>query len=132
MSRFNLTTTAQLAVTIACVWQIGTSAADEPLAVAVRVTLARLDIDDLPDWRIELNSTVPPGRGLGSSAAVAVAIVRAVAAAAGAALDDLTVSELALASEQIVHGRYTTLDLSIFGYDRLTEGRRVIERNVIG
>ena len=35
-------------------------------------------------------------------------------------------------AEQIVHGRYTTLDLSIFGYDRLIEGRRVIERNVIG
>lgn len=35
-------------------------------------------------------------------------------------------------AERIVHGRYTTLDLSIFGYERLIEGRRVIERNVIG
>ena len=35
-------------------------------------------------------------------------------------------------AELIVAGRYTTLDLGIFGYQRLREGRRVIERNVIG
>ena len=35
-------------------------------------------------------------------------------------------------AELIVHGRYTTLDLSLFGYERLLEGRPVIERNVIG
>ena len=35
-------------------------------------------------------------------------------------------------AEQVVHGRYTTLDLSIFGYERLIAGRRVVERNVIG
>ncbi len=35
-------------------------------------------------------------------------------------------------AELVVHGRYTTLDLSIFGYERLIEGRRVVERNVIG
>jgi FAD-dependent oxidoreductase domain-containing protein 1 len=35
-------------------------------------------------------------------------------------------------AELIVHGRYTSLDLSIFGYERLGAGRRVIERNVIG
>jgi FAD-dependent oxidoreductase domain-containing protein 1 len=35
-------------------------------------------------------------------------------------------------AELIVHGRYTTLDLSVFGYERLLDGRRVIERNVIG
>jgi len=35
-------------------------------------------------------------------------------------------------SELIVHGRYVTLDLSIFGYERITAGRPVIEQNVIG
>ena len=35
-------------------------------------------------------------------------------------------------SELIVHGRYTTLDLSVFGFERLVDGRRVVERNVIG
>ena len=35
-------------------------------------------------------------------------------------------------SELIVNGRYLTLDLSIFGFERLVNGRRVVERNVIG
>jgi len=35
-------------------------------------------------------------------------------------------------AELVVAGRYTTLDLGIFGFERLREGRRVIERNVIG
>ena len=35
-------------------------------------------------------------------------------------------------SELIVNGRYLTLDLSVFGFERLVDGRRVVERNVIG
>ena len=35
-------------------------------------------------------------------------------------------------SELIGHGRYVTLDLSVFGYERFAAGRPVIERNVIG
>ena len=35
-------------------------------------------------------------------------------------------------SELIVHGRYVTLDLSVFGYERIPAGRPVMEKNVIG
>ena len=35
-------------------------------------------------------------------------------------------------AELLVHGRYVTLDLSVFGFERLAAGRLVEERNVIG
>lgn len=35
-------------------------------------------------------------------------------------------------AEHVVHGAYQALDLSIFGYERLLDGHRVVERNVIG
>jgi FAD-dependent oxidoreductase domain-containing protein 1 len=35
-------------------------------------------------------------------------------------------------AERLVHGRYVTLDLSTFGYERIAAGRRIVERNVIG
>jgi hypothetical protein len=34
-------------------------------------------------------------------------------------------------AELITHGRFMTLDLSVFGYERVAAGRPLYERNVI-
>jgi FAD-dependent oxidoreductase domain-containing protein 1 len=35
-------------------------------------------------------------------------------------------------AELIVHDRFVTTDLSVFGFERIADGRRVVEQNVIG
>ncbi|MFG1881929.1 mevalonate kinase [Micromonospora sp. NPDC049102] len=53
---------------------------------------------------------VPPGRGLGSSAAYARASILALAGACDRRLDDESVFELVQASETLVHGRASGID----------------------
>lgn len=57
-----------------------------------------------------IDSAIPQGRGLGSSAACARAAVLALADAFGCALDAATVFDLVQASETIVHGRASGID----------------------
>jgi mevalonate kinase len=80
------------------------------LATAARAALSHAGRTDHTPWLLELTSTIPTGRGLGSSAAVSVAIVRAIGMAAQEEWDDETVSELALQAERRAHGRPSGID----------------------
>jgi mevalonate kinase len=91
---------------------------DEALAVAVRAALARLGRADLPAWTIELASTVPIGRGMGSSAAAAVVIARAIARALGQPLSERDVSAVALAAETVTHGKPSGIDNTVIALGR--------------
>jgi mevalonate kinase len=91
---------------------------DDPLATAVRAALGRAGCGATPEWLIEVTSTVPVARGLGSSAAVAVALARAVGLAAGADFDDRTVSELAFEAERRTHGAPSGIDNSVVAHGR--------------
>lgn len=92
----------------------------DPIATAVRLALdaARPARDGWPAWRIDLESSVPVGSGMGSSAAVAVALVRAVGLAAGAAFDEPTVSGLAYEAERCTHGTPSGIDNSVVALGR--------------
>lgn len=63
-----------------------------------------------PGVRVRARAHMPLGAGLGGSAAVAVLLVRALAAARGAAWSDETVREHAHALEVFFHGRSSGLD----------------------
>jgi len=75
----------------------------------VNLLLDELGIDDR-NWCISVESRLPFGKGLGSSAAIAVAIVRAFDKALGIGLDDERINAVAFESEKLAHGTPSGVD----------------------
>lgn len=74
--------------------------------------LSELAIDG-GDYAIDVRSTLPRAMGLGSSAAVAVAVIRAFNKFLGLELDDERVNSIAFACEKLAHGTPSGIDNSI-------------------
>jgi hydroxymethylglutaryl-CoA reductase len=75
----------------------------------VDVILDALGIDDT-GWHISIDSQLPLGKGLGSSAAIAVAIARAFDKALNLRLGDERVNAIAFESEKLAHGTPSGID----------------------
>jgi mevalonate kinase len=89
----------------------------DPLAAIVRVTLAHFRLP-APDVSISIRSTIPIASGLGSGAAVSVAIVRALAAWFDLPIDDETVSRLSYEVEKLHHGTPSGIDNTVIAFNR--------------
>lgn len=89
---------------------------EEPLALVTRLALERLGITAEPDWRIELQSSIPIASGLGSGAALSTALVRALFAQAGHIADPATISSLVYESERLYHGTPSGIDNTVIAY----------------
>jgi mevalonate kinase len=72
----------------------------------------------LPDLKISISSAIPIASGMGSGAAVATALVRALAAHLGHHLPPAEVSALVYASEQRYHGTPSGIDNSVIAYEQ--------------
>ncbi len=68
------------------------------------------------DYAIRVHSALPPGKGLGSSAAVAVAVTRAFCEYFEIAIDDDRVNEIAFDCEKLAHGTPSGVDNTISTY----------------
>ncbi len=75
-------------------------------------------------WTVSVDSTIPVGFGLGSSAAFAVALVRALLMAAGLSATPEDVREHAHALERLFHGSPSGLDDSVVAYETPIAFRR--------
>jgi mevalonate kinase len=84
-----------------------------PLAAALRLVLAELRIDHCPACTVRIASTIPVASGLGSGAAVSVALLRAFSAFLGKPLSDEQVSALAFEVEKIHHGTPSGIDNTV-------------------
>lgn len=87
-----------------------------PLAMVAMLALQVLGGDPTPDWTITVRSTIPVASGLGSGAAAATAIVRALAEAVGTTLSPAQVSALVYESEKLFHGTPSGVDNAVIAY----------------
>lgn len=80
-----------------------------PLVTAIHAALA-LTTSAPIGLDVEIDSAIPVERGLGSSAAVAAGIARAIGDLTGTPLDPEAVHDVVMAAETIAHGRSSGLD----------------------
>jgi mevalonate kinase len=87
-----------------------------PLAATVRNTLLALEVDSLNSAAILIRSSIPVASGLGSGAAVSVAIIRALAQRLKKDITDEQVSALAFETEKLYHGTPSGIDNTVVTY----------------
>lgn len=90
--------------------------ADQPLAAAIRLLLAHLRLNRIPACTIRITSTIPVSAGLGSGAAVTVALLRALSTFLGQKLTPETLNTLAYEIEKLHHGTPSGIDNTVITY----------------
>jgi mevalonate kinase len=103
-------------------------APDQPLAAVINSVFTALRITHPPACTVYLQSTIPVAAGLGSGAAVSVAILRALSAFLGAPLPDERVNKLAFEVEKLHHGTPSGIDNTVVTYARpvyFIKGQRI-------
>ncbi len=94
---------------------VASAAEDDPLACPVRLLCTALD-RPLPPWRVLVRSQIPIASGLGSGAAVATAMVRALLAAFGVSWSAAELSALVYEVEKLHHGTPSGIDNTVIVY----------------
>ncbi|MGB9641548.1 MAG: mevalonate kinase, partial [Anaerolineales bacterium] len=89
-----------------------------PLRRAVELTAETLQAAFIPSCQITIQSTIPVAAGMGSGAAVSVALMRALAAYLGHPLPAETISALAFEVEKIHHGNPSGVDNTVIALER--------------
>jgi mevalonate kinase len=91
---------------------------EHPLAALIWKAAAEMKLTRIPACSIQVTSSIPIAGGMGSSAAVSVAILRAFSALMGHPLSDEQVSRLAYEVEVIHHGTPSGIDNTVITYVR--------------
>ena len=89
-----------------------------PTRAAIEIIKDSLEIDHVPTCEIQIASSIPNSAGLGSSAAFAVALVKAISLFLGFELDNNKINEIAYKIEKIQHGSPSGIDNTVITYER--------------
>jgi mevalonate kinase len=87
-----------------------------PIGAALAGLKSTLDIEHFPACTLKVTSSIPLAAGLGSGAAVSVAILRAMSGFLGKSLTDEQVSALAYEVDKIYHGTPSGIDNTVVTY----------------
>ena len=92
----------------------------DPFARSVRLVIERAKLSEPPALRITVRSTIPIASGLGSGAAMAAAVIRALARHLELAqlATDERVSELTYQVENLLHGTPSGIDNTVVAFER--------------
>lgn len=97
-------------------WTVDSTSPD-PLGELALATMEHLGVA-LTDLVITITSTIPIAGGMGSGAAVATALVRALAAHIGCVLPATEISSLVYTCEQRYHGTPSGIDNTVIAHER--------------
>ena len=86
------------------------------LAAAIEGVTSLLGVTHIPACTLKVSSSIPVASGLGSGAAVSVAVIRALAGYLGKPLPNEQVSALAYEVEKIHHGTPSGIDNTVIAY----------------
>ncbi len=98
--------------------ELSTLPATLPIASVIQSVFQHLNISRFPPLIVRVNSSIPVASGLGSGAAVSVALIRALSSALGCPLPDETVNALAYEAEKLYHGTPSGIDNTVITYAR--------------
>jgi hydroxymethylglutaryl-CoA reductase len=119
-------TSAGLTVSVAdwgLLEEVDTSSKATGISAIIALILRELGISD-SGYAIRLRSKIPPAMGMGSSASVAVAIIRAFNLLLELGLDDEKINAIAFDSEKLAHGTPSGVDNTVATY-----GESILFRN---
>lgn len=89
-----------------------------PIKAAVNVTLQHLEIQRLPSANLNIRANFPFSSGLGSSASLAVAVIRVFSAFLGHPITNPDLNTLAFQVETSAHGTPSGVDNSVVSYNQ--------------
>jgi mevalonate kinase len=89
---------------------------DQPIAAVIHKTLDQIKPTAVPPMEIRIRSSIPIAAGMGSGAAISVAVIRALAGYLQSPLNDETISNLAYEIEKLHHGTPSGIDNTVITY----------------
>ena len=97
--------------------ELSTLPSDHPIGSVILKVFQHLGISLQPDLKLTIYSTIPVAAGLGSGAAVSVALIRALSSFLNHSLSNEQVNELVFEIEKLHHGTPSGIDNTVITYN---------------